>query len=648
MATAHSDATTTGLTAIELLSQRQHEDWIRGWDEQGSLRPELSAQSIATAALRLRDWLAQQDWSWCAAPPPSSSAPSQASRNGTEDVAFLTAKQNPQSSVPHQPDHADHLISQPLVLLAISDPAQFLAWFSATSSLQYPVFLGNPNWGLEDWQQVQQGLAPDLIVTDPHWSMPPTFPWRTGVVDNLPELWEKQEFPQVFTACGKRIDPNDHGGLSHFQAIFGFPQPVESLWIGIPTGGSSGQLRFALHRWKSLTASVLGLQASELTDEAGVINSCCTLPLHHVSGLMQFLRSLLSGGQLWLLPWPLVKAKFQPLRASSVKNSKNTASSDAPFSSDFDQFFISLVPTQLQHLLAESEGKQWLVKFYTVFLGGAPAWPALLEQAKQAAIRLAPTYGMTETASQVITLHPNDFLQGRSGCGKLLPHARIDCLSNPDQASHPLYLGEHSHPPQESSGILKIRAHSLALGYYVIHALKEPAPHRTQRYGGSIERWTGDGGLGDSARHLLTDDLGYCDPDGYFYIVGRASDKIISGGENIFPAAVEAAILATGLVKDTVVLGLTDSKWGERVVAVVAMEPDIANHTQADAVASAQQWQQQLSEAVAPALTPAQRPKQWLVTHAIPRNAQGKIQRQKLRAWAIEQNPAQRNQQLPD
>ena len=622
-------------TAIELLTQRQNEDWIRGWDNQGNLRSELTAQSIATKVLRLRDWLVQQDWSWCDASSSLGNKRTQAAASHA-DLAFFTQEEGLASSSHPQPNRSDHLISQPIILLAISDPAQFLIWFSSTSSLGYPVFLGNPTWGLDHWQQVQEGLAPHLVITDPDWQLPPHFPWHSWVVDNSLNLWEKQEFPQVFTACGKRIDPNDHEGLSHLSPIFGFPQPVESHWVGIPTGGSSGKLRFALHSWKTLTASVSGLQKSDLTNETGVINSCCTLPLYHVSGLMQFLRSLLSGGKLWLLPWSLVKANFQRNKPSSISNQIDTVASDSPFSGDLDQFFLSLVPTQLQRLMKTHSGRNFLVRFYTVFLGGAPAWPALLNQAKNASIRLAPTYGMTETASQVITLHPRDFLKGQLGCGKLLPHAQIDWLSNPEQDNNNLCIQGRSRRKVEASRILTIRSHSLALGYYSI----QPVKNQTACYGGSLELWPGQAGVGETARSLVTDDLGYCDPDGYFYIIGRASDKIISGGENVFPAAVEAAILATGLVKDAVVLGLSDSSWGERVAAVVVPRAAMASPAGAAAGPVEEQLRTQLQHAIAPSLSPAQRPKQWLFIDAIPRNAQGKIQRQQLRDWAQEQGQA--------
>ena len=114
--------------------------------------------------------------------------------------------------------------------------------------------------------------------------------------------------------------------------------------------------------------------------------------------------------------------------------------------------------------------------------------------------------------------------------------------------------------------------------------------------------------------YWLTDDLGLFDEHGNLQIIGRESQKIISGGENIFPEQVEAAILATGLVTDVCVLGIPDLEWGDRVVAcyVGAVDPLV------------------LQTAVADQLAAFKRPKAWYALPVIPRNSQGKVDRQRL------------------
>ncbi|NEQ27930.1 MAG: AMP-binding protein, partial [Microcoleus sp. SIO2G3] len=338
----------------------------------------------------------------------------------------------------------------PIVLLTESDPIKFLAGVLATAAIGAPVVLANPRWVESDWQQVKSLIQPNLI-----WGESPLVPSSIA-------------------------PPKDLRGS-----------------VMISTGGSSGQVRFAMHSWRSLTASVRGFQAYFGCKQ---IHSCCALPLHHVSGLMQFWRGYVTGGTLAIAPFKSIQAGLLP-------------------AIDPQQFFLSLVPTQLQRLL-ESDLTNWLRQFHTVLLGGAPAWPELLDRAQALNIRLAPTYGMTETASQVATLRPEQFLQGRRSCGSVLPHAQIRC---------------------DATGQIQIQARSLCLGYYPDRFLPN--------------------------QPFTPDDLGYFDELDELQIVGRSSSKMITGGENVFPAEVEAAIRATGLVDYVCVFGMPDRNCGEVVTA---------------------------------------------------------------------------------
>ena len=72
-----------------------------------------------------------------------------------------------------------------------------------------------------------------------------------------------------------------------------------------------------------------------------------------------------------------------------------------------------------------------------------------------------------------------------------------------------------------------------------------------------------------------TGDIGYLDPDGFLYIVDRAKDMIITGGYNVYSAEVENAVMAHPSIRDCAVVGLPDEKWGERVTAVVEVQPGI-------------------------------------------------------------------------
>lgn len=428
--------------------------------------------------------------------------------------------------------------TQPTVLLSESDPLVFLAGFVAACAAECPVFLGNPHWVDAEWQQVLHKIQPDFV-------------W--GHIS---------QGGSVATFAPNHFAPN-HSKFS--------PQPG---WIMIPTGGSSGQIRFAIHTWETLVAAVSGFRQYFQVEQ---INSYCVLPLYHVSGLMQFMRSFASGGKFIALPFKAIEL------SNSTEFGKHAMDSQEILPS---KFFLSLVPTQLQRLLQSPRSTTWLAQFHTVLLGGAPAWTDLLTTAKQQQIRLAPTYGMTETAAQIATLKPEDFLRGQTGCGQSLPHAEITICDR-----------EGRSLPPDQIGTVTVQTASLALGYY-------PEQFNPVAF--------------------QTDDLGYFDSDGYLHIVGRNSHKVITGGENVFPVEVEVAIRSTQLVSDVCVFGWPDANWGEVVTAAcVPINPEVT-------IAM-------LQTALESCLSKFKRPKYWIILKQIPRHAQGKVNYEQLKQLLISQ-----------
>jgi len=415
----------------------------------------------------------------------------------------------------------------PKICLAEPEAVQFLASFIAARAAKCPIFLCNPNWVQEEWEQVFNLVEPDIF-------------WG--------KIVKYQQLP-----------------ITNYQLpITNYQLPITNYQlIMIPTGGSSGKIRFAIHTWETLTASVQGFQQYFNLDK---INSFCVLPLYHVSGLMQFMRSLATGGQLVIQP-------FKALETGEKSDIEP------------EEFFISLVPTQLQRLLQNPDTANWLGRFRAVLLGGAPAWPELLETARNYQIKLAPSYGMTETASQIATLKPADFLAGNNTSGQVLPHAKITIRSAKGEILCYNQIGN-----------IAVDAKSLALGYY---------PEK----------------IGDR-QYFQLDDLGFFDKNNCLNIVGRSSDKIITGGENVFPAQVEAAIKNTNLVADVAVIGLPDKDWGQVVTAIYVP-------------ANSEVTVKNLQAAIEDKLSKFKRPKNWVVVEQLPRNAQGKVNREKLQQLAI-------------
>ncbi|AKG22312.1 2-succinylbenzoate--CoA ligase [Calothrix sp. 336/3] len=398
----------------------------------------------------------------------------------------------------------------PQIILAEKNPVRFLAGFLAANMANCNIFLGNYDWGEREWEQVVNLVEPDII-------------WG---IDN-------REIPQ------KRKE-----------------EYIQRNQIMIPTGGSSGKIKFAVHTWETLTASVQGFQEYFQTAQ---VNSVCTLPLYHVSGLMQFMRSFLTGGKLVILP-----GKNLELHSQDYQFGNN--------------FFISLVPTQLGRILQNLELTNWLSQFNTVLVGGAATNEELLTKAREKKISIALTYGMTETASQIVTLKPEDFLAGNNSVGKVLPHAKVTI-----------------HPQTKT---ISIQSQSLTLGYYPLNTHISP-----------------------SIWH--TDDMGFWDERGYLHIIGRNSDKIITGGENVYPVEIESVIRDTGMVQDVCVVGIPNLEWGQVITAIYTV-----NHFSVS--------EDKIKSSIQNKLSRFKIPKYWLLVDEIPRNAQGKVNRGSLESIAKE------------
>lgn len=176
-------------------------------------------------------------------------------------------------------------------------------------------------------------------------------------------------------------------------------------WLCIPTGGTGGQLKFARHDEETLSAAVRGFVQHFKMKQ---VNAAGLLPLHHVGGLMAWLRCALTGGEYRPLDWKAVEGGTLPELPAKPQG-----------------WVISLVPTQLERLLRSGAAVEWLQQFRAIFLGGAPAWPELLARAANKQLPVSTGYGLTETAAMVTALRPEEFLLGGRSSGAALPHATV-------------------------------------------------------------------------------------------------------------------------------------------------------------------------------------------------------------------------------
>lgn len=351
------------------------------------------------------------------------------------------------------------------VLIVERDPIAFAAAFFAAVWLRVPVILANPRWGRLEWQEVAACVNPALV----YGSAPLTLERRRGV---------------------RSLHPGD---------------------ILIPTGGSSGGVKFAVHDWRSLSASWHGLQAFI---GPGPYDACCVLPLYHVSGLMQLVRAFLSGGRIAFPDFnELQQGKFPFAHAGGA--------------------CLSLVTTQLQRLMTQKRVIAKLMSLRAIFVGGGPMPVSVAVQARAFRLPVIMSYGMTETAAMIAAMPPDEFLSGLATAGRPLQHARIDVLCESGQVC-----------PVGASGRIRISGDSLFKGYR-----------------GSLDGVQADG-------TYLTDDEGYFDASGRLHVIGRMDRLIISGGEKIDPREVEEAIRNTGAVKEVLVVGWPDEEWGQTLIAL--------------------------------------------------------------------------------
>ena len=323
-------------------------------------------------------------------------------------------------------------------------------------------------------------------------------------------------------------------------------------WRGrvmVPTGGTGGKVKFVIHSPEPLRAAALGLRdALVARDLSPILHGVTCTPPWHVSGFMPAIRARVTGGQHLV-----IDGRF----------AENTAlpSVDLPSSGTK---IISLVPVQLSRLLARTAGEAWLRAFDVILLGGSSVPVPLLAEIRARRLPGFLTYGSTETAAACALCPPEKIWSGESVRGIPLPG--VTFATNTDD-------------------VITIATAALGIGQWPDAPLESP--------------W-------------VSGDRGDVSGDGSVKISGRADRVIITGGEKVDPARVEQALLSTGLVKEALVLGMVDARWGEVVTACV-IGPESAESA---------------LRLACEALEPAARPRRYVFVPSMPTNASGKPDRE--------------------
>jgi fatty-acyl-CoA synthase len=227
-----------------------------------------------------------------------------------------------------------------------------------------------------------------------------------------------------------------------------------------------------------------------------------------------------------------------------------------------------------------------------VVVGGAPMPASLLETWQARGVEIVQGYGLTEAAPNVLCLPPEEARRKLGFAGRPYPHVDV-ALRDPD-------TGRVLDGP--GVGELLVRGPNVFAGYWRNPGATEAA---------FVDGW------------LQTKDVAERDEEGFYRIVGRLEELVISGGENVYPAEIEDVLHAHPGVAEAAVVGVPDERWGEVCVAFVVLRE------------SASVDGEDLREHCRARLARFKVPRTVRFVEALPRSSMGKVRKDELRALSI-------------
>jgi len=296
-----------------------------------------------------------------------------------------------------------------------------------------------------------------------------------------------------------------------------------------------------------------------------------TLPMFHVGGLnIQTVPALQAGATVSL------HAKFDPAAAlDAIERERIT--------------LAVFVPTQLAAMM---EHPRWsavdLSSLRALTTGSTIVPESYFRRVHERGVPLIQVYGATETCPIAAYVRGEEARRKAGAAGLPALHCALRVVDDND---NDVAVGK--------TGEILVRGPNVMRGYW-----KAPKASAAALRGG----WYHSG------------DVGRLDEEGYLYVVARKDDMIISGGENIYPAEIENILLECPAIREACVVGRADERWGEAVVAAVVLKAG-ERMSEADVLAL-----------LAGRLARYKLPREVRFVDALPRNALGKVQREKLRA----------------
>ncbi|KAA0101838.1 acyl-CoA synthetase [Mycolicibacterium sp. P1-18] len=458
-------------------------------------------------------------------------------------------------------------------LLALNRP-EVLMIVGAGQTQGYRRVALHPLGSLDDHAYVLTDAGVTTLIVDPN----PMFVERAvGLLDKVPSL------KQVLTIGPVPAELADVAVDLTAEAAKYPPQPLAAAELepdsvtGLAfTGGTTGKPKGVMMTAQA-TTTMTTIQLAEWEWPRNPKFLMCT-PLSH-AGAAFFVPTIVKGGEM------VVLARFDPAEVlKTIEEQKITAT--------------MLVPSMIYALMDHPDSHtRDLSSLETVYYGASAMNPVRLREAID---RFGPIfaqyYGQSEAPMVITYLAKTEHDEKRlTSCGKPTLFART------------ALLGEDGQPvPQGEVGEICVSGPLLAGGY-----LNKPeATAETFRDG-----W------------MHTGDLAREDEDGFWFIVDRTKDMIVTGGFNVFPREVEDVIAEHAAVAQVCVIGTPDEKWGEAVTAVVVLRPDAATDDAAVAKMTAE-----IQAAVKERKGSVQSPKQVVVVDSVPVTALGKPDKKAVRA----------------
>ncbi len=293
---------------------------------------------------------------------------------------------------------------------------------------------------------------------------------------------------------------------------------LDALHSIVFTSGTSGAAKGVLLSWGnhfwSATAAAFNLGVSR--DDRWLV----CMPLNHVGGLSVLTRSVLYGSTIEL------HRRFDADAVNRAIDGNRVT-------------IVSVVANMMQRLLDARGDRPYPATLRAVLIGGGPVPRALIERCRSLAVPIVPTYGLTETASQIVTASPNHPPPAGSS-GQALLSAEVRIVGDDARIAA---AGE--------AGEIELRGPMVSPGY-----LDEPRR--------AADDW------------LRTRDRGYLDERGYLFVLGRGDDTVITGGENVHPGEIERALESHPLVAEAFAVGADDEQWGQCLIAAVRTTGEVS------------------------------------------------------------------------